>query len=96
MLVLVTYDINITSPEGQRRLRRVAKHCVACGIRVQNSVFECRVDNTQFTRLKHALLKEIDPERDSIRFYRLGDNFAGKVDHFGVERGLQLDEPLIL
>lgn len=96
MLILITYDINITTPEGQRRLRKVAKHCVNYGIRVQNSVFECRVDTAQYTRLRHALLGEIDAEKDSLRFYRLGDNFAGKVEHYGVERGLKLDEPLIL
>lgn len=96
MLVLITYDINITAPEGQRRLRRVAKQCVNYGVRVQNSVFECRVDATQYTRLKHALLREIDAKLDSLRFYRLGDNAAGKVEHYGVERGFQLDEPLIL
>jgi len=96
MLILITYDINITAPEGERRLRRVARQCVNCGVRVQNSVFECRVDTTQYTRLKHALLNEIDLEKDSIRFYRLGDNAAGKVEHYGVERGLNLDEPLIL
>jgi len=96
MLILVTYDISIMTPEGQRRLRRVAKQCVNYGVRVQNSVFECRMDATQYTRLKHALLAEIDAEKDSIRFYRLGDNYAGKVEHYGVEHGLQLDDPLIL
>ena len=52
MLVLVTYDINITTPDGQGRLRRVSKLCVNYGVRVQNSVFECRVDSTQYARLK--------------------------------------------
>ena len=27
MLVLVTYDVNVQTPEGRRRLRRVAKIC---------------------------------------------------------------------
>jgi CRISPR-associated protein Cas2 len=96
MLILVTYDINITTPTGQGRLRRVAKQCAAYGVRVQNSVFECRVDTAQFTRLKHAILAEIDEVRDSVRFYRLGENYASKVEHFGVQRGTDLDEPLIL
>mgnify|MGYP001463933891 CR=1 FL=1 len=96
MLILITYDINITTPEGQRRLRKVAKQCVNYGVRVQNSVFECRVDTAQYTRLKHALLGEIDDKQDSLRFYRLGDNAASKVEHYGVERGLQVEEPLIL
>ena len=70
MLVLITYDINITEAAGARRLRRVAKQCVNYGTRVQNSVFECQVDATQYAKLKHLLLKEIDEEKDSLRFTR--------------------------
>ena len=64
MLVLITYDINITEAAGARRLRRVAKQCVNYGTRVQNSVFECQVDATQYVKLKHLLMKEIDEEKD--------------------------------
>ncbi|MEA4899134.1 MAG: CRISPR-associated endonuclease Cas2 [Christensenellaceae bacterium] len=96
MLILATYDINITTPDGQSRLRRVAKLCLVYGIRVQNSVFECRVDAAQYARLKHDIQREIDPARDSVRFYRLGENYASKVEHLGVQRGLNPDNPLIL
>lgn len=96
LLVLITYDINITDAAGARRLRRVARHCVNYGVRVQNSVFECQVDAAQYTKLKHLLLQEIDEEKDSLRFYSLGNHYRGKVEHFGVQRGLQVDEPLIL
>ncbi len=89
MLVLVTYDINITTPDGQGRLRRVSKLCVNYG-------FECRVDSTQYARLKHDICAVIDKDCDSVRFYRLGENYATKVEHFGVERGIKLDDPLIL
>jgi len=41
VLVLVTYDVATTTPEGRRRLRRAAKACLDFGQRVQNSVFEC-------------------------------------------------------
>lgn len=95
MLVLITYDINITDPAGARRLRRVAKQCVNYGIRVQNSVFECHVDASQYVKLKHNLLQEIDEEKDSLRFYSLGNNYSGKVEHFGVQRGIEVDKPLI-
>lgn len=96
MLVLVTYDINVESNEGKRRLRRVAKHCVNYGIRVQNSVFECHVDAAQLVKLKHQVLSEMDQERDSIRFYMLGNSYHGKVEHYGVSPGFSIDEPLIL
>ena len=68
LLVLITYDINIAEAAGARRLRRVAKQCVNYGTRVQNSVFECQVDAAQYVKLKHLLLKEIDEEKDSLRF----------------------------
>lgn len=96
MLVLISYDINITEAAGARRLRRVARQCVNYGTRVQNSVFECRVDAAQYVKLKHLLLQEIDEERDSLRFYSLGNHYEGKVEHFGVQRGIQADEALIL
>lgn len=96
MLVLVTYDIQVEDPDGKRRLRRVAKQCVNYGVRVQNSVFECRVDAAQYTQLKHLIQSEMDETKDSVRFYLLGNHYAGKVEHFGVEMGMNVDEPMIL
>ncbi len=96
MLVLVTYDVSLEDPGGARRLRRVAKQCQNYGIRVQNSVFECRIDAGQYVQLKHLLEQEIDKEKDSIRFYSLGNRFAGKVEHIGKVNGVVMDEPLIL
>lgn len=96
MLVLVTYDINIETTEGKKRLRRVAKQCLNYGTRVQNSVFECYVDSTQYIQLKHLIQKEIDEENDSVRFYTLGNHYRGKVEQLGVSKGIQIEEPLIL
>ena len=96
MLVLVTYDICMEDLEGKRRLRRVARHCLNYGIREQKSVIECRVDAAQLVKLKHLVLSEMDEARDSVRFYVLGNNYHGKVEHYGVSPVLSLDEPLIL
>jgi len=85
MMVLVTYDVNVTTPEGKKRLRRVAKQCVNYGQRVQNSVFECLVDPTQFVVLKTKLEKIADPELDSLRYYYLGSNWKKRVEHFGAK-----------
>ena len=60
MLVLVTYDVNTETPAGKSRLRKVAKECVNYGTRVQNSVFECVLDNAQFLLLKSKLCSMID------------------------------------
>ena len=43
MLILITYDVNTVDAEGRRRLRQVAKTCVAHGQRVQNSVMDLEI-----------------------------------------------------
>ena len=95
MLLLVTYDVNTETQAGKTRLRRVAKQCVNYGRRVQNSVFECIVDNTQAIQLKEILKNIIDEKHDSLRFYTLGNNYKNKVEHIGVERGISGDDILI-
>lgn len=96
MLILVTYDVDTTSLAGQRRLRKVAKECLNYGQRVQNSVFECLVDYTQYTKLKISLGQIIDEQNDSVRFYRLGNNYEHKVETLGVSTEIDLAGNLIL
>lgn len=95
MLVLVTYDVQTSSVGGAKRLRHVAKKCEQYGTRVQNSVFECIVDSAKLRQLEIDLEKIIDPEVDSLRFYRLGKNHDKKVKHIGAKPGLEVDKPLI-
>lgn len=95
MLMLVTYDVNTETAVGRRRLRRVARACLDFGQRVQNSVFECEVDPAQWTALRARLLEEIDPERDSLRFYRLGADGRRRVEHVGAKPVLDLEGPLV-
>ena len=83
MLVLITYDVNTADPAGRTRLRRIAKQCVNYGQRVQNSVFECLLDASQCRSLQNTLCKLIDPEKDSLRFYYLGNRYESKIEHFG-------------
>ena len=94
-MVLVTYDVATTAPEGRRRLTRVAKACLDCGQRVQNSVFECEVDPAQWAALKHRLLEEADGRADSLRFYFLGSNWRRRVEHHGAKPAVDLGGPLI-
>ena len=76
MLILITYDVNTTDADGKRRLRQVAKKCVAHGQRVQNSVFECLLDAAQYKLLKAELTALIDEKKDSLRFYELGNRYV--------------------
>ncbi|SDJ37640.1 CRISPR-associated endonuclease Cas2 [Proteiniclasticum ruminis] len=96
MLVLITYDVAVTSSGGAKRLRRVAKECKNYGLRVQYSVFECNVDAAQLELFKNKLINIIDQEQDSIRFYILGNNYKTKVEHYGGKKVIDISDPLIL
>lgn len=91
MYVLITYDVATSSQNGPRRLRRVAKACLDYGQRVQYSVFECWIESADFVQLRQRLLKEIDLEQDSIRFYFLGKNWENKVEHHGCKPTIDLE-----
>lgn len=96
MYVLVTYDIQTTTPEGRRRLRRAAKACLDYGQRVQLSVFELKVDPARWTMCRDRLLNIIDPAFDSVRFYFLGSSPEQRVEHHGIKAAFDLDGPLIV
>jgi len=96
MLVVVAYDVNTESPGGKKRLRRVARVCVNHGQRVQNSVFECWVDPAKWVEFKARLVAEIQSDRDSLRFYFLGDHWKGRIEHVGAKESYDPEGPLIL
>lgn len=96
MLILVTYDVNTETPAGRARLRKVAKCCVAHGQRVQNSVFECLLDQAQFVLLKGELEALIDKDYDSLRFYNLGNTYQNKIQHLGAKRTYDPEAPMVL
>jgi len=96
MNILITYDVNTSDPAGQKRLRRVAKACEAYGQRVQKSVFECRLTETLLEKLKQRLLKIIDPQTDSLRFYRLPGDRDKWVEVYGVDHYVDYDTPMVI
>lgn len=96
MMVLVSYDVSTLEGDGAKRLRRIAKHCLDFGQRVQFSVFECNVEPGQWERLKARLLKTYMPEQDSLRFYYLGANWKRRVEHFGTKAIPSPDEAIII
>lgn len=96
MMVVIAYDVDTSDSAGARRLRRVAKCCVDYGQRVQNSVFECVADAATMARVKRNLLDLIDEKRDSLRFYYLGNNYAGKIEQFGAKVSYEAEGFLVL
>lgn len=96
MMIVLTYDVDFTKPNGAKRLRKVAKLCEQYGVRVQNSVFEIMMDSAQLAFFKSKLSEIIDQKTDSVRFYRLGNKWDNKTDILGIEKGFAQDQPIIL
>jgi CRISPR-associated protein Cas2 len=96
MMVLITYDVNTETEAGKKRLRKVAKECENYGQRVQNSVFECLIDLARLKQLQSRLVKLIDPKKDSLRYYYLGDEWRSRVEHVGAKPSLDLEGTLIV
>ncbi|SUB78268.1 CRISPR-associated endonuclease Cas2 [Porphyromonas macacae] len=96
MYLLITYDVCTSSPSGAKRLRQVARICQNYGQRVQNSVFECLVDPTQFILMRQALLNTIDEELDSLRIYQLGKNYRNQILFYGRVTSFELEGELII
>ena len=87
MMVLISYDVSTTDSAGRTRLRRIAKTLEGYAQRVQNSVFEMDIDYAVFLKVKARLLELMEPERDSLRFYYLGNDWKRRVEHFGAKEG---------
>ena len=96
MLILITYDVNTEDTAGRRRLAKISKKCVDYGQRVQNSVFECVMNASQCKKLQHELLGIIDLQKDSLRFYYLGNNYKAKIEHFGIKPSYDIEGTLIV
>src|SRR5262249_28763249 len=96
VLVLVTYDVSTTTPEGEKRLRKVAQVCLNYGQRVQQSVFECSVTPMQYELLKAGLLEVADLQTDSLRFHRVSQPREQFVESFGIQQDVEFSGPLVL
>lgn len=96
MLILVVYDIRCSTSEGKRRLHKVSKYCESLGKRVQNSVFECLLDASQFRQFKSSIASMIDPEWDLLRFYNLGNTYENRIDSVGNSSQDYYENPIIL
>ncbi len=96
MMVLITYDMNTEDRSGKTRLRKIARQCVNYGQRVQNSVFECVVDDAECKQLQHTLCTIIDPTKDSLRFYYLGNKYQTRIEHFGAKETYEAEGVLMI
>ena len=95
-MVVVSYDVDTTTPAGAKRLRKVAKVCESRGCRVQNSMFEVIVNPAQLVELQARLGSVIDSDKDSIRIYRLGSNWKPRITCMGKPLRFEQENVLIL
>lgn len=96
MMVIISYDVSTSDNNGKTRLRKVAKECQNHAQRVQNSVFEADLDYSSFLKLKHNLLELIDEDKDSLRFYYLGNNWKRRVEHIGAKKTFDPEGVIII
>jgi CRISPR-associated protein Cas2 len=96
MELLVTYDVNTTTPEGRRRLRRVAQVCEGYGLRVQKSVFEIVCTDADLLQLTDSIDRIIDDAHDSIRIYRMQLGSFQSARTLGTASALPHRDPLIV
>lgn len=96
MRILITYDVNTMTKEGARRLRKVADACKDYGHRVQNSVFECELTESQLAILKERIRGVIDTSVDSIRIYHLSKNYDKSIEAMGRETAYNVKDTLII
>ena len=94
MRVLIGYDVATADKEGQKRLRAVARACKDYGVRVQKSLFECKLGQKEWVALRQTLLSCFDPDQDSLRFYFLDKDT--KIEHLGQAKPVDVEQPLIV
>lgn len=78
MFTVVSYDI-----VDDKRRNRLSKLLENYGSRVQYSVFECILDGAKLKEMKEEVLKIIDKNEDSVRFYAICEGCLKKLDIMG-------------
>ena len=96
MYLLLTYDINTETINGQKRLAKVAKTCEKYGLRVHSSVFEINADFPKISILMDTLSSIIDPKTDSIRIYKLGKSYNANLKILGRRQSVEPSQDTII
>ena len=81
MLIVVSYDI----PSNKRRTK-VMKTLKDFGRHVQYSVFECDLNQKDYSKLQQALKKLINAKEDNVRIYHINQEDARKRKLWGKQR----------
>ncbi len=90
MFYVVCYDI----ADDQRR-ELIAKRLKDFGTRIQQSVFECLLDDAGYSRMMTRLQREKLDQSDKVRVYRLCAKCVSLTEIYGPGE-LTTDEPFYL
>ena len=85
VFVVVAYDI----PQNKRRTK-VMKMLEGYGEHVQESVFECDLKASTYGQMLARLRDLVNLEQDNICLYHLCLGDKRRVEHWGVNRGVQM------
>lgn len=80
MLTIVGYDISCP-----RRLAKVARFCEDAGMRVQYSLFECRLPADRFDLFWKGLEDLIDAKEDRITAYKICTRCSREIRDAGLQ-----------
>jgi len=90
-IYLAVYDIT-----DEKRLQRVAKVMESYGLRVQKSVFEAALSDSDLRNLKLDLLQIIDPVTDGVKFFKLCERCHQRVRVIGYGEKTDLMEDIVI
>ena len=88
---LIAYDI-----ADDRRLHRIAKLMEGYGVRVQKSIFESALSETELKELKWRTLQLLDPVEDGVKFFKLCERCQQKTGVIGKGRHTDLLKRLLI
>lgn len=75
---LIMYDI-----ADPKRLKKVEKYMEGYAYRVQLSIYESRMDEETYRKMKHGLERLVDDMDDNVLFFPLCDTDWEKRERFG-------------
>lgn len=88
MIYLICYDI-----VDDRRRTKLSKLLKTYGLRVQKSVFECKLNEQQFQYLQQKTSSMINLNEDQVRFYPIPAISREKVSIIGFRAEIAVDDP---
>jgi len=91
MIYLICYDI---VDDGRRR--KIADLLDRSGLRVQQSVFECVLDEKEYEILFQRMMKLINKKEDQVRFYPISEPCRKKMTILGTQPKIAVDASVFI